>query len=133
MKVRSARMPGMANIVCATLLCSFVALGCAGNKQSFDYTREPDPRKSEYIVGVSDAVKITVWKNPELSTEATVRPDGTITMPLLGDVKVANRTPTQVKVEITQRLQQYVKDETATVTVAVIEVNSYRFVVAGNV
>ena len=62
-----------------------------------------------------------------------MRPDGTITMPLIGDIKVAGRTPTDVKAEIAKKLTAFVKDESAVVTVAVIGVNSYRFTVAGNV
>jgi len=106
---------------------------CAARNRNFDYAREPDPRKTEFVIGAADTVKITVWKNPELTTEARVRPDGTITMPLLGDMKVMGRTPTVVKAEVGQRLAQFVKDEAATVTVAVTEVNSYRFTIAGNV
>jgi polysaccharide export outer membrane protein len=100
---------------------------------TYDYSREPDPRKHEFVIGPSDALRITVWKNPELSTDAKVRPDGTVTMPLIGDVQAAGRTPGELKQEITQRLAAFVKDETSTVTIAVTEVNSYRFTVSGNV
>ena len=100
---------------------------------AYDYSKEPDPRKSEFVLGVNDALKITVWKNPELSGEARIRPDGTITMPLIGDIHAAGRTPSSLKSEITKRLQSYVRDESAIVSVAVTEVNSYRFTVAGNV
>ena len=109
-----------------------VIAGCAG-AIDYDYTKEPDPRKAEFVIGASDALRITVWKNPELSTEAKVRPDGTVTMPLVGDVHAVGRTPTQLQSEITKRLGAFVKEETAQVTVAVTEVNSYRFTVAGNV
>jgi polysaccharide biosynthesis/export protein len=106
---------------------------CASTRGRVDLSKEPDPRHSEYAIGISDVVRINVWKMPELATEASVRPDGTITMPLIGDVQVAGRTPTVVRGEVAQRLTAFVKDETATVTVAVTEVNSYRFTVAGNV
>jgi len=62
-----------------------------------------------------------------------VRPDGTITMPLIGDLQAVSRTPSQLKTDITRRLAAYVRDEGATVTVAVVEVISYRFTVSGNV
>jgi len=77
-------------------------------------------------------VKITVWKNPELSSDARVRPDGTVTMPLIGDIQATGRTPTELQKEITQKLSSYVR-EGAVVSVAVSEVNSYRFTVGGNV
>jgi polysaccharide export outer membrane protein len=110
-------------------------LGCVatGPATPFDYSTEPDPRKSEFVVGVSDSLHITVWKNPELSTDARVRPDGTITMPLLGDLRASGRTPSQLREDIRTRMAAFVKDEGAAVSVAVTEVNSYRFTVAGNV
>jgi polysaccharide biosynthesis/export protein len=111
-------------------LLGFLVAACV--PAPYDYSKEPDPRKSEFVIGASDAIKITVWKNPELSTEATVRPDGTVTMPLLGDIQAVGRTPTQLRDEVQKRLSQFVKDETATVTVALTSVSSYRFTVSGN-
>jgi len=99
----------------------------------YDYSKEPDPRKGEFVLGVNDALRINVWKNPELSVDARVRPDGTVTMPLVGDIKAAGRTPSSLKSEITKRLQSFVRDEGAIVSIAVTEVNSYRFTVAGQV
>jgi polysaccharide biosynthesis/export protein len=112
------------------LLAVLVCAGCGG--PSYDYKREPDPRNSEFVIGASDGVKITVWKNPELSTDATVRPDGTVTMPLIGDIKAVGLTPTRLRDLVAQKLAAFVKDETATVTVAVTSIASYRFTVSGN-
>jgi len=107
---------------------------CGGSiHYDYDYSKEPDPRKSEYVIGVADHLSIRVWKNPDLSTEASVRPDGTITMPLLGDLRADGRTPSQLKEDITKQLQRYVRDEGAVVTIAVTGVNSYSFTVSGNV
>jgi polysaccharide export outer membrane protein len=114
---------------CAFLLPTLVACGPV----AYDYTKEPDPRKTEFVLGVNDVVHISVWKNPELSVDGRVRPDGTITMPLIGDIKAAGRAPSALKVEITKRLQSFVRDEGAIVSVAVTEVNSYRFTVGGQV
>jgi polysaccharide export outer membrane protein len=112
-----------------------VLLGACGGsvRYDYDYSKEPDPRRSEYVIGVADHLTIRVWKNPDLSTEATVRPDGTITMPLLGDLGADGKTPTQLKDEITKQLGKFVRDEGAVVTIAVTGVNSYNFTVAGNV
>jgi len=111
-----------------------LASGCAtSHKIAYDYASEPDPRKQEYQLGVSDLVRVNVWKNPDLSVETIVRPDGTISLPLLGDLKAAGRAPGQLREEIAQKLSTFVKDDTATVTVSVVAVNSYRFVVSGNV
>jgi polysaccharide export outer membrane protein len=109
------------------------ALGCAHAHVHYDYASEPDPRKTEYVIGPSDVLKISVWHNPDLSVESTVRPDGTITLPLIGDIRAAGRTPEQIRVELTQRLGAFIKDESAIATVAVTGINSYRFTVSGNV
>jgi polysaccharide export outer membrane protein len=117
----------------APLAAALAVAGCSAAPPRHDYAKEYDPSKHEYVVGISDQLRVTVWKNPDLSTDATVRPDGTITLPLLGDLKAAQRTPTEIRGEIQKRLSAYVKDEGAVVTVAVTGVNSYRFTVAGNV
>jgi polysaccharide biosynthesis/export protein len=110
-----------------------VAAGCATTHGPYDYSQEPDPRKGEFTLGPSDVLRITVWRNAELSTEAIVRPDGTISMPLVGDLQAAGRTTVQLKEEIVKRLKAYLKDEAAIVTVAVTAINSYRFVISGQV
>lgn len=107
--------------------------GCSSSLPKYDYTQEYDPRKHEYVIGPADGLTINVWRNGDLSFQATVRPDGTITMPLIGDLQVAGKTPSQVRDEISKRMQAFVKDESAVVTVAVTEVQSYRFTVAGSV
>jgi polysaccharide export outer membrane protein len=107
--------------------------GCATAGPPYDYASEPDPRKAEYVLGPSDVLRITVWRNPDLSGDTTVRPDGTITMPLIGDLRAAGRTPSQVRAEIADRLKTFLRDEAATVTLAVSAINSYRFTVSGNV
>lgn len=104
--------------------------GCAGI-QAFDYEREPDPRREEFVIGVGDVIRINVWHMPDLSADAKVRPDGTLTMPLIGDMKAAGRTPSVLRAEIEIGLKAYVKDDSARVTVAVSDVNSYHFTVAG--
>ena len=115
------------------LLPIALAAACATTHGPYDYASEPDPRKGDFVLGASDVLKITVWRNPELSTDAVVRPDGTISMPLVGDLRAAGRTSVQVKEEIVTRLRAYIKDESAIVTVAVTAINSYRFVITGNV
>lgn len=106
---------------------------CSYVQPYYNYAAEPDPRKQEYVLGPSDVVRVNVWKNPELSGDAIVRPDGTISLPLVGDVPAAGRTPSQLRAEIAQKLTAFLKDDSATVTVSVAAINSYRFVVSGNV
>lgn len=110
-----------------------ITAGCGSPPTSrYPYAQEPDPRHSEYVIGRSDELLVRVWKNPDLNTDIAVRPDGSITMPLIGDILAAGLTPSQVRQTIEQRMAAFVKEE-AVVTVAVAKVNSYAFNVAGNV
>lgn len=109
-----------------------LASGCTP-VPTYAYRSEPDPRVMDYVLGASDMVKINVWKNGELSTEAVVRPDGTITMPLIGDIRAAGRSTKELRDEIIKRLGTYLKAEETPVTVALTAVNSYRFTISGNV
>lgn len=113
---------------------ALVAVGaCGSSLPTYDYSQEPDPRQSEYRLGVADSIDINVWKNPDLSTKATIRPDGTITMPLIGDLEAAGKTPTELKTAIEAKLQAYIKLEGTEITIAVTNVASYRFSVSGEV
>jgi polysaccharide export outer membrane protein len=120
-------------MMCVFAISSGLALGCGARTTPVSYAdlAQSDPRRQPYVIGSSDMLRVTVWRDPNLSTESPVRPDGTVTVPLAGDVRAAGRTTAQVQQEIAKRLENFVKD--AVVTVAVIEVNSYRFTVAGNV
>jgi polysaccharide export outer membrane protein len=111
---------------------AIVLTACGSTTQGYDYAKEFDPRAHEYVIGAADQLKINVWQNADLTCDALVRPDGTITMPLVGDLQVAGRTPSAVKSEISEKLAKYIKDSD-TVTVAVTHVESYRFTVAGQV
>ncbi len=112
-----------------------VAPGCASGHGDaaalYAEAARNDPRTHPYVIGVSDVVRVTVWKDPNLSTEGAVRPDGTITLPLVGEIVAAGRTAAELQAQVTERLSTFAKD--AVVTVAVVAVNSYRFTVAGNV
>jgi polysaccharide export outer membrane protein len=122
-------------IVGLSLVCSLFGAGCTNRARGSDAfyaeAARSDPRRHPYVIGVADVVRITVWKDPNLSTDAAVRPDGTMTMPLAGEFAAAGHTAAELQKEIAKRLENYVKD--AVVTVAIVEVNSYRFTVAGNV
>jgi polysaccharide export outer membrane protein len=112
-----------------------VLAGCPKGLPVYDYSKEPDPRKKELILGVGDVVAINVWENKEFNTEATIRPDGTITMPLIGDLKAAGETPTALKGQIKAQLADYVKSTPGTelVTIAVKAWKSYKFTIQGEV
>lgn len=114
-------------------LALVTAAACGPSIPDYDYANEPDPRKAEYVLGPSDVILVTVWKNGELSGEHTVRPDGTITLPLVGDMVAAGRTPTKLTAAIVEGLAKYMSVNPSEITVAVQSVNSYRFTVSGEV
>lgn len=64
----------------------------------------------DYIVGPLDALQIFVWRNPELSTAVTVRPDGRITVPLIDDLPVTGKSPAQISEEIEKQLAAYIAE-----------------------
>jgi polysaccharide export outer membrane protein len=68
-----------------------------------------------YVIGASDVIAVTVFKEPTLSSSLLVRPDGMISMPLLGDVKASGKTPLQLADEITAKLKKYIQDPNVTV------------------
>lgn len=84
-----------------------------------------------YTVGPADVLQIIVWKEPDLTRDVTVRFDGMITMPLLGDVPAAGRTPAAIAESLTSGLQRFI--QTPRVTVGVAQATSARFYVVGQV
>jgi polysaccharide biosynthesis/export protein len=122
--------------VVSALLVSVLLAACthrpgASAAALYADARAHDPRGKPYVIGVADVVHVGVWKDESLSTSAIVRPDGTITIPLVGELQAAGRTAAQLQQDASQRLAAVVKD--AAVTVSIEEINSYRFTVAGNV
>jgi polysaccharide export outer membrane protein len=86
----------------------------------------------EYLIGSEDVIEVMVWKNPDLSRVVNVRPDGKVSLPLIGDIKAAGRTATQLQDELTERLKAYYK-ELPPVSVIVQQVNSYAIYIVGEV
>src|SRR4030042_2476440 len=89
------------------------------------------PDQGKYLWGPEDAIEISVWKEPELTKQLVVRPDGKITYPLIGEVQAAGRTVKQLQEEILKRLEKYVTD--AHVTVILLKAQNYKIYVTGKV
>ena len=89
------------------------------------------PLTSDYRIGINDVIDVHVWKEPELSRIVPVRPDGKISLPLIGDAEAKGLTPLELRVAITERLKAYVAQPE--VTVIVREINSQRYFVMGQV
>ena len=84
-----------------------------------------------YLIGPEDILEISVWKNAELSKVVNVRPDGFISLPLIGDVQAAGLTPDQLRLEIVHALKEY--QESVVVSVIVQNVLSYNIFILGEV
>jgi len=106
-------------------LALLLGAGCAGRAPA-PPPLDPTPTDREtYTIGVTDVLKISVWKNEELSVDVQVRADGMISVPLIDDVRAEGLTPQELKEVITRELSEYVT--APDVTVLVQQMNS-RFV-----
>jgi polysaccharide export outer membrane protein len=85
----------------------------------------------DYIIGADDTLRVTVWKEPDMSVTLPVRPDGKISIPLLDDVQAAGMTPMQLATSIKDKLKKYIADPR--VTVVVTAMTSQRIYVLGEV
>jgi polysaccharide biosynthesis/export protein len=110
------------------LALSLTALLSACATTGGDMSAPPDSSamtNEAYRIGVDDVVEVSVWRNPDLSTKAPVRPDGMISVPLVGDVQAGGRSPTEVADEIKKKLGTYVVDPQ--VAVILTELNSHEY------
>lgn len=91
---------------------------------------EEDPPNA-YAIGIGDVVEISVWKSPELGVTVPVRPDGRISVPLLGDVQAAGMTPLALKGTLRDGFSEFVT--APEVSVVIKEINSRKVFVTGEV
>jgi polysaccharide export outer membrane protein len=126
MKARFAHLT-----IVAALLGGLLALGgCA--RPGAEHPPEPAPGLREpYVIGIPDLLRISVWKNPELTVDVPVRSDGKISVPLLDDVQAEGLTPAELKEVISERLAEYIT--APDVTVIVLQPNSRAVTVMGAV
>lgn len=83
-----------------------------------------------YIIGAEDMLQISVWGNNELNVHVPVRPDGMVSMPLIGDVKAEGKTPLELKKTIEKELLRFIKAPVVSITVTAI--NSFKVYVFGD-
>jgi polysaccharide export outer membrane protein len=88
-----------------------------------------DPNK--YLIGPEDVLYIRVWREPDFTGPVVVRPDGKITMPLIGEVQAGGLTPIQLTKSLTELLTKYINNPD--VTVSVTEVRSKKYYIDGEV
>jgi polysaccharide biosynthesis/export protein len=85
----------------------------------------------DYVIGADDVLDVSVWKEQDLTRTLQVRPDGKISMPLLGDVQAAGLTPSQLAQTVSERLKRYLT--APQVTIILTQINSQRVYVTGEV
>ena len=118
---------GKVKVLVLFLGISYLLSGCA---EKINYPVEYVP-PAEFLLGPEDLLVVTVWRNQDLSREVIIRPDGNISMPLIGDVKAAGLQANELAKRIADRLTEYMASPT--VSVQVKEVNSYFIYVLGEV
>lgn len=114
------------------LILSFACAALAGCASTGAASKGAPPTDSArkaaveaYRIGVDDLVQVTVWRNPELGVTVPVRPDGMISVPLIGDVPAGGLSPPEVAKDIQDRLAAYVRDPQ--VAVILTELRSHEY------
>ena len=112
-------MKAIKSFTCIIWLGVFLLVlsGCATKYPPLEGGPAPAQVTPDYIIGAGDTIEIFVWRNPELSSGVTVRPDGKITTPLVEDVPASGKTPTQLARDMEKELSVYVKNPVVTVMV----------------
>jgi polysaccharide export outer membrane protein len=89
------------------------------------------PASAEFLIGAEDVLGVLFWREKDISGDVTVRPDGIITLPLLGDIRAAGKTPTGLAMEIQTLAARYLNEPS--VTVVVRQINSRKVYITGEV
>lgn len=114
----------------ALLATFFVTLAGSSRAEDVVVRTEDDPTNA-YAIGIGDVLEISVWKNPELAVTTPVRPDGRISVPLLGDIQASGMTPLALRQTLTDRFKEFVT--APGVSVVIKEINSRKVFVTGEV
>lgn len=106
--------PGRACVVAFAVALA----GCAGVAPYAPAPMNVDAPAQRYRIGPLDTLNIVVWRNPELSTIVTVRPDGMLSTPLVEDIQASGRDPATLAREIEKALSKYIREPVVSVVVA---------------
>ncbi len=102
---------------------------CSSLPDTVKHVQLPSENKSvlveQYYIGVDDQVAVNVWKNPDLSISVPVRPDGKISVPLIGEVMAGGKSPEEVAKDITLKLAKYIRDPQVSVILEELRSHEY--------
>jgi polysaccharide export outer membrane protein len=125
------RNPSRALVVVSLVMFMLLA-GCGSKKAMQPLPPEQKVSgKDQYVIGPEDVLQIEVWREKNLSGTIPVRMDGKISLPLVYDVQAAGLTPLELKENLREKLKEFVDD--AQVSVAVVEANSFKVYVSGQI
>lgn len=85
----------------------------------------PSLINEDYRIGVDDMVQVSVWRHADLGITVPVRPDGKISVPLVGEVMAGGKTPEEVAADITERLSVYIRDPNVSVIITAMRSHEY--------
>jgi polysaccharide export outer membrane protein len=114
-----------------------LAQGAAGQSQASVPAEKPGAQPSAaplpdgYVIGPEDVLVVSFWREPDMSGEVTVRPDGMITLPLVGTIRAEGMTPERLKAEAQRLAARFITEPN--VTVSVKQVNSRKVFITGQV
>ena len=135
---RSQGRGGLLKISCVigSLVCSGLLSACDLHPKHDSSgvvasDRDGTQEIQEYRIGPEDVLDIVVWKNADLSKTVTVRPDGMITLPLIGEIRAGDRTANELRDDIKVRLERY--KDVPEVSVTIADVRSYHLYILGEV
>lgn len=112
---------------------SILLFGCNQTVQQKPQTQikrvvaKPAVAAKEYAIGIDDNLRVEVWRNPDLSVVVPVRPDGRISTPLVGDVKAAGLTPSQLSNSLESKLSKFIREPHVSVIVTGLNSKEYEF------
>lgn len=116
----------------AGLTAMLITAGCASTPASSPdkiqqaLNSEAGDSNAPYVLGITDVVSVTVWRNEDLSISVPVRPDGMISVPLIGDVRAAGNSPESLAQNIESELDSYIREPQVSVIVTSMGSNEFK-------
>jgi polysaccharide biosynthesis/export protein len=136
---RGSEKPAVRLLVIILIFVALCGLAMAQDATTAPPATTPEPpsqagtgvRTDSYVIGAEDMLSVYVWKEPDMSKTVPVRPDGMISLPLIGEVKASGYTPVQLEAVLAEAMKKYVSDPQ--VTVIVEKISSLSFNIVGEI